>query len=121
MEPLRVETGWPVPRLWPNDRSHRMAKWRSGDEAKRESFWSLRNIIRPGWKAPAGRFKLTIEAHPAVARERDDDNLIAACKPHRDGLASALGVDDKLFDLQPVVWGDKRDGGRLVFVLESDQ
>lgn len=118
MAPLRIETGWPVVRLWPNDRSHRMAKWRAGDIAKREAYWATCLVMSRGFKTPPGRFKLTIEAHPAVERGRDDDNLIAACKPHRDGIASALHVDDKLFDLQPVIWADKKAGGGLVFIVE---
>jgi crossover junction endodeoxyribonuclease RusA len=119
VDTLRIETGWPVPRLWPNDRSHRMAKWRAGDTAKREAYWSTCNAKPRGMKPPKGeRFKLTIEAHPAVDRERDDDNLVAACKPHRDGIASALGVNDTLFDLQPVQWGDKHPTGRLYFIVE---
>lgn len=117
---LRIETGWPTSRLWPNDRSHRMAKWRAGDIAKREAYWATCYAKSPGLKWPkGGRCKLTIIAHPAVERERDDDNLIAACKPLRDGIASALGVDDKLFDLQPVKWGDKHKNGRLCFVIEA--
>jgi len=117
---LRIETGWPVPRLWPNDRSHRMAKWRAGDTAKREAYWATMNCKPRGMKlASDGRYKLTIEAHPAVERGRDDDNLIAAVKPLRDGIASALGLDDKQFDLQPVQWGDKHASGRLYFVVEA--
>ena len=66
----------------------------------------------------AARLNLTIEAHPAVERGRDDDNLVNACKAHRDGIASALGMDDKLFDLQPVIWGDK-DRQQAAFISSS--
>lgn len=31
-------------------------------------------------------------------RARDRDNLLAALKPSLDGMASALGIDDSLFD-----------------------
>ena len=97
-----------------------MAKWRAGDAAKREAYWATCYVKAPGFKLTKGeRFKLTIEAHPAVERERDDDNLIAACKPLRDGIASALGIDDKLFDLQPVAWGEKHKTGRIYFVVEA--
>ena len=66
--------------------------------------------------------KLTIEAHPDVTRGRDDDNLVAAMKSARDGIASALNCDDGLFDLQPVTWGGlDRGRGRVVLILESRQ
>lgn len=116
---ISVETGWPMPRLWPNSRAHRMAVYRAQASATKEAFWAT-NIVKPrGWKAEGERFKLTIRAHPSVNRDRDDDNLVAACKAFRDGIASALGIDDKLFDLQPVQWGDKQSHGRLYFDVES--
>lgn len=31
----------------------------------------------------------------AASNGLDDDNLVAACKPVRDGIADALGVDDR--------------------------
>lgn len=116
---ISVECGWPIPRLWPNSRDHRMQVWRAQQAATREAYWAT-NLVKPrDWKPSGERFKLTIRAHPAVSRERDDDNLIAASKAFRDGIASALHVDDKLFDLQPVQWGDKHHQGRLFFDLES--
>lgn len=42
---------------------------------------------------PAAGYKL---AHYfPTAAERDDDNADAACKAYRDGIAGALGIDDK--------------------------
>lgn len=118
---ITVETGWPIPRLWPNSRDHRMQVWRAQQAATREAYWAT-NLVKPrNWKPNGERFKLTIRAHPSVRRERDDDNLIAAAKSLRDGIAHALGVDDKLFDIQPVQWGDMHQSGRLYFDLESVQ
>ena len=62
---------------------------------------------------------MTIHAHPAVSRNRDDDNLIAACKAYRDGIADALGVNDSMFDVQPVQWGDLSKRGKLTFTVEA--
>lgn len=116
---ISVETGWPVPNLWPNSRAHRMQVWRSQQSATKEAYWAT-NLAKPrGWKPNGERFKLTIRAHPSVARNRDDDGMIGACKAFRDGIASALGVDDNLFDVQPVQWGDKHSQGRVFFDVES--
>ena len=116
---ISVETGWPTPRLWPNSREHRMAVYRAQSAATKEAYWATCMVKPRGWKPSGERFKLTIRAHPAVARNRDDDGMIGACKAFRDGIASALGVDDKLFDLQPVLWGDKHQQGRVFFDVES--
>jgi hypothetical protein len=41
----------------------------------------------------------------------DDDNLIAACKPHRDAVSSALGLDDRdkrvTFRCSQAKWSEK--------------
>jgi crossover junction endodeoxyribonuclease RusA len=116
---ISVETGWPMPKLWPNSRAHRMQVWRAQQAATREAFWAT-NIVKPrDWKPDGSRFKLTIRAHPSVARNRDDDGMIGACKAYRDGIAHALKVDDSLFDLQPVRWGDMHSRGRVIFDVES--
>ena len=36
-------------------------------------------------------------------RARDDDNIIASFKAGRDGMAQALGIDDKRFICHPFV------------------
>jgi hypothetical protein len=90
--------------------------------AKKEAFWATRDVLPLGWKHDGeSRIKLTIYARPAVRRDRDDDNLIAACKGFRDGIAQAMGVNDKLFELQPVVWGssDGKPGGHVYFIVGS--
>jgi len=116
---ISVETGWPQPKLWPNNRAHRMQVWRAQQSATREAYWAT-NMVKPrGWKPNGERFKLTIRAHPSVTRNRDDDGLIGACKAFRDGIAHALDVDDSSFDLQPVLWGDKHTQGRVFFDVES--
>lgn len=114
-----VETGWPNPKLWPNSRVHHMKLHSVRKAVKREAYWATCYVKPRGWKSDGGRFKLTIHAHPAMDRDRDDDGLIGACKAQRDGIAEALGVDDKLFDVQPVVWGDKDPRGRVFFSVQA--
>lgn len=45
------------------------------------------------------------------ARSRDDDNLAAACKAYRDGIADALQIDDSTLALaaRPVLEIDRAD------------
>jgi len=47
--------------------------------------------------APSGRLLLSLEFLPPNRSRRDDDNLLAAFKAGRDGLADAMGIDDSLF------------------------
>ncbi|WP_341519847.1 hypothetical protein AABC73_14950 [Pseudomonas sp. G.S.17] len=48
-------------------------------------------------KAPTGELILSLEFMPPDFRRRDDDNLVAAFKSGRDGVAEALGIDDSRF------------------------
>lgn len=57
--------------------------------------------------------------HPAMERARDDDNFAARMKAARDGIASALGVDDCGFITQPVIFGEKRNPSCVVVTLKA--
>ncbi len=57
-----------------------------------------------------------ITAYPPDNRVRDDDNLIAMLKGPRDGIAQALGIDDKAFD-QRLQWGEPVKRGRIIVTL----
>jgi hypothetical protein len=47
--------------------------------------------------AQEGRIEIDVRFYPPDARHRDDDNAIASFKAARDGIADALGVDDRRF------------------------
>ena len=44
-----------------------------------------------------GPIRMTITFVPPDRRHRDDDNMIASLKSARDGIADALGVNDRRF------------------------
>jgi crossover junction endodeoxyribonuclease RusA len=115
---ILVKTGWPNRALSPNARVHHQRKAAAARAARREAYWSTVHALPRGWKANGERYVVTIAAHPAVSRKRDADNLIASVKPHLDGIADALGVNDSLFDVQPVQWGERMAGGWLFFGIE---
>jgi len=115
MPQLRIETGWPTRALWPNARPHLFAKRRAEKQARNEAYVETYRVAPPHWATGAERITLTIYAHPNAARTRDRDNLVAACKPHIDGIAKALGVDDSIFAAPVVEWGAKHRNGRLYF------
>ena len=119
MAGLRISTGWPSSNLSPNGRPNRWEKARSLRRAKNEGFIATIAAKPVGFQFGPGPLKVTIHAEPPTARERDDDNLIAAAKAFRDGIAAALGVNDKLFQNQPVQWLAPKRPGRLIFEVEA--
>lgn len=94
---------WPDKRLFPNyKRANHWRKYRNAERDARALGWGLacealpphvRQQIAEG-DAP---IRMTVTFYPPDRRNRDDDGCIGALKNYRDGLADALGVDDKRF------------------------
>lgn len=55
-----------------------------------------------------------IDFYPPSRRHYDDDNLIARFKSSRDGIAQALGVNDRKFRTLPFVRSETHPGGKVV-------
>lgn len=90
---------WPPKELSPNARVH-WAKRASAAKKYRKTCWALAIEADVGIDWP-GEVHLWLTFCPHDHRHRDDDNLIAAFKSGRDGLADALGIDDKRFRVHP--------------------
>lgn len=92
---------WPPRDLSPNARIH----WRKKapiTKAYKEACWALAK--QSGITVPdSPRIALWLTFYPPDRRARDDDNIIASFKAGRDGLALALGIDDKSFVMCPFV------------------
>ena len=100
--PIILTLGWPPKELSPNARTH----WRKKSlitKAYKTACWAL--ALESDITAPEteGRLHLWITFYPPDRRHRDDDNMIASFKAGRDGLALALGIDDKRFITHPFV------------------
>ena len=85
---------WPPAALSPNARVHWATKSRAA-----KSYRLRCHVYASNAKlvAPEGRILLELEFCPPSNRRRDDDNLLAAFKSGRDGLADALRIDDSRF------------------------
>lgn len=118
---MMIELAWPAKALSPNFRSRsHWPRTRALAAAKQEA-WGATLAAMYGIKPKIeGRIKLIVRAYPPTAHTRDDDNMIASMKGHRDGIAKALGVDDSCFEQRPLQWGDPVKGGKIVVVLEAE-
>ncbi len=105
---------WPSKELSPNARVH----WsRRAAFAKMARQYALVAAIQAEWTdagLPAGRLHLHVTFYPPTKRLPDDDNMLARFKPYRDGIADALGIDDKRFISHPLVSNEVRKGGQVV-------
>lgn len=102
---------WPPAALSPNARSH----WRARSKAmKAAKLLAWAETIKAGWVVPTGdRVHLFVDFYPPTKRMPDDDNMLARCKGYRDGIADALGIDDKVFVSHPYVKSEPRKGGEV--------
>ena len=99
---LEVTLPWMPKALNPNQRGHWSVKSKAAKAYRRTCHLltleaGLRGV---DWE---GDIHVWIDFYPPDRRQRDDDNMIAAFKSGRDGLADALGVNDKRFRIHPYV------------------
>ena len=97
-----VDLPWPPKELSPNARVH-WSKRSKAAKAYRTSCSLLVQQAKIAKPETAGRLHLWLTFFPPDRRHRDDDNMIAAFKSGRDGIADALGIDDKRFVCHPYV------------------
>ena len=111
-----LELPWPPKELSPNARVHWAVKSRLAKKYRADC-----NILakRAGIVAPEGGILLVLEFVPNDLRRRDDDNLVAAFKAGRDGIADALGIDDNRFVTQFSMSKEIHKGGMVRVTLDG--
>lgn len=101
---MKIVLPWPDSRLTPN--AKRRLHWRSyqpaikaGREAARLLTFDAmqKHLATQAHFAGEGPLSFTVRFFPPDRRRRDDDGMIGAFKHARDGIADALGVDDRRF------------------------
>ncbi len=108
---MQVIFPWPPKTLSPNARVHWAVKSKA-TKALRLTCAVLAKQARMSvdWE---GDIHVWMDYYPPDRRARDQDNMISASKGMLDGLADALGVNDKRFRLHPYV---KDETGGIVKV-----
>ena len=95
---MYVDLPWYPRELSPNAREH----WTVSARKKKEykiACWALTKEAISNPQLPDGKINLTIEFFPPSRRHYDLDNCLASIKAGLDGVALALGVNDKRFNL----------------------
>lgn len=104
---------WPDRGLSPNARVHHMALASLRKQAKASAHWACKL-----WRLDRipGPHDLSIVFCPPDRRRRDLDNMLAAIKPHLDGVAEYLGTDDSDWRLTISKGEPVRNGAVIVTV-----
>ena len=107
---MRVDLPWPPRHLSPNARVHWAVLARDKAAYRFSCMW-LAKVAFCATGEPAFAVPVLVAIHfsPPDNRGRDLDNMLASCKAGLDGVAQAIGVDDKHWHLDlsrgPVVKG----------------
>jgi hypothetical protein len=118
---MRLELPWPDKALSPNARTHWTRRAAAVKKARRLAYLTMleaaNHRAQETIEGYAGRIHLWITFHPKTRRLPDDDNCLSMFKAYRDGIADALGIDDKRFVSHPFVSDKPMTGGLVVVRL----
>jgi crossover junction endodeoxyribonuclease RusA len=107
---------WPDKRLSPNARVHWSSLARAKKSAKRAAYYTT---LEAGiGKIEAESINVTLSFYPPSNRGFDADNLISAHKAALDGVALAIGVNDKIFNVSGACHGPIQKNGMVKVSLE---
>ena len=94
-----VTLPWPSKDLSPNARVHWSVKSKAAKALRKSAYvLTLEAGAAVDWE---GDVHLFVDYYPPDRRARDVDNCIASSKAIFDGVADALGVNDRRFRLHP--------------------
>ncbi|MDC7963946.1 hypothetical protein PRA13_09085 [Xylella fastidiosa] len=109
---------WPSKDLSPNARVHWTRRSKAVKQARGYAEVMARCAGWGGLSLPAeGRLDLWISFYPPTRCLPDDDNMLARFKPYRDGIADALGIDDRRFVSHPLIEDEVRHAGQVVITI----
>lgn len=116
MTEQRITLPWPPKILSPNARVHWAQKSKAAKAYRTACFVLCKEakLVKPETE---GRLHLWLAFYPPDRRHRDDDNMVASFKNGRDGIADALGIDDKRFICHP--WVSDEIGGYVTVAVTT--
>lgn len=122
---IRIELPWPPKALWPNGRAHYMDKARKTKMARTLAWGLTAQTLGAKLRTYApgdGDIPLKVQLQPPARRGPlpDEDNAMASLKAYRDGIASALGVNDKRFRNDRPEWLPKSGDGAVIITIAME-
>jgi hypothetical protein len=116
---MKIELPFPAKILWPNGRTRsHLAKHGA---AKKHKGWAHIAAMSERASAPVGEALQLVATFHCKPRGPlpDKDNAGASLKAYQDGIALALGVDDRHFGQPIVLFGDRHKVGKVVVEMRS--
>lgn len=110
-KPIEIKLPWPAKALSSNARVHWSEKAKATKKARHEAWAAALEQKLPCWPEAS----ILIEYWPRH-RRYDVSNVASSLKAAIDGIADAMGVDDRGFKVDyPTVFAGTKKGGEVVF------
>ena len=111
-----IVLSYPNKALWPNGRAHWAEKARQFKNAKLAAAWATKAA---GFRLADSPIPVHIEVRPmAKGPAPDRDNCVSAAKAYLDGIADALGINDRHFAAPTVSISEQRTGQFVITIGE---
>lgn len=107
---------WPDKALSPNSRVHWGQKAKAAKVARQRGKWEAMcaDFNTDTFKGYDGKLHLWIDYYAKTRNYPDADNCLSASKAYLDGIADALGINDRRFVHHPFVKDETEKGGKVV-------
>jgi hypothetical protein len=110
---LEIELSWPPSVLNPNIKAHWRTKHQWAKVYKHEAYILSKKGYRFALMAEEP-INVHVIFYPPDNRHRDEDNMLASLKAALDGIAQAIGVDDRWFRISHEVGEVVKEGAVIV-------
>lgn len=109
---------WPAPELWANRGPHWAAKSKA---VAKHRQWAKFEAMRAGINRPMPRARLSFTFHAPPRSRPDLQNMPATMKAYIDGIADAMGCDDRHFiPVWPEAFGARVKLGQIIITVSED-
>lgn len=119
---LKIILPWPDKALSPNSRIHWATKARAVKVARKygHGVTLAAGLNSSTFKGYDGKLHLWIDYYAKTRNYPDADNCLSASKAFFDGIADALGVNDRRFVYHTLVKDETFTGGRVVIRITKE-
>jgi crossover junction endodeoxyribonuclease RusA len=110
-QPIEIKLPWPDKALHSNSRAHWSIKARCTKLARQTAWFEAQYANLPCWPEA----EILIEYYPPSLRG-DPQNVPSSLKAYIDGIADAMGADDRCFKVDyPTMFAGTKKGGEVIF------
>lgn len=106
--------------LHPNARVHWTRRSKAAKRAREAGYLLACEAGAKRAEYGPGYLQVWIDVYPPDRRRRDADGLLSALKPVLDGIADAMGTDDRWFVPHPFVQDEVRKPGEVRIRITAD-